>query len=61
MDTSKIDNIEFDDLCHSDSPDYCDAFISSADLDGVPMTEDQLAELNEDSEFVHEKLMDYLY
>jgi hypothetical protein len=61
-DLSKIDNIEFDDIDHSDYPDFCDAYISSADYDGVPMTDDELAELNEnEGEFVHEKLFDYLY
>jgi hypothetical protein len=61
MDTSKIDNIKFEDINYDDYPDFCDAFILSADLDGVPMTEIELDELNEDRDFVHEKLMDYLY
>jgi hypothetical protein len=61
MDTSKIDNIKFEDINYDDYPDFCDAFISSADFDGVSMTEIELDELNEDRDFVHEKLMDYLY
>lgn len=61
MDYSKIDNIVFEDVDRLDYPDFCDAFISSADLDGISMTEDELNEINEDSEFVHEKLFDYLY
>lgn len=61
MDYSKIDNIVFEDVDRLDYPDFCDPFISSADLDGISMTEDELNEINEDSEFVHEKLFDYLY
>jgi len=54
MDYKLIDNIEVDDIDTSDYPDFCDAFISSADYNGKPMTDDQLDELNEDSDFVHE-------
>ena len=57
----KIDNIVFDGIDHKDYPDYCDAYIATADKDGVPMTEDELEELNEDRFFVHEQLMKYLY
>ena len=54
MDYKLIDNIEVDDIDTSDYPDFCDAFISSADYNGKPMTDDQLDELNEDSDFVYE-------
>jgi len=37
-----------------DHPDYCDAFIDSADYNGKPMTDEELDELNEDYELVHE-------
>ena len=56
-----IDNIEFDGIDHNDYPDYCDAYIVACEIDGVEATEEQLNELNEDSSFVYEKLMDYLY
>lgn len=58
---SKISNIQFDDIDHSDAPDYCDAHIVSADYDGQPMDNDQIDFLNEDRQYVYEKLMDYLY
>jgi len=61
MDLSKIDNIKFDDVDYNDYPDFCDAFISSADYNGEPMDEDQLELLNEDREFIHEKLFDQLF
>ena len=57
---TKIDNIVFDDIYHSDHPDYCDAYIETCDINGIPATEEQLEEINYQSDFVHEKLMDYL-
>jgi hypothetical protein len=57
----KIDNIEFDQIDYGDSPDFSDAYILSAHMDGKPMTEGELDILNENREFVHEKLMNYLY
>ena len=61
MDTSKITNVMIDGIDHSDYPDYCDAFIESADYDGKPMTEEQLDEINEDSDFVYDKVMEEIY
>ena len=61
MDYKKIDNIEIEDLYPSDYPDFCDAFIASADYDGKAMTQDQLDLLNEDTEFVHEQVYKFLF
>ena len=61
MDYKKIDNIEFDGIDYNDYLDFCDTYIVSADLNGVPMTEEELDELNEDGDFVHEKLFDFLF
>ena len=60
MDYKKIDNIEVDGIDTKDYPDFCDAYISSADYDGVPMTDEQLDELNEDGDYVYGHIMDYL-
>ena len=60
MDYKKIDNIEIDGIDTKDYPDFCDAYISSADYDGKPMTDEQLDELNEDGDYVYEHIMDYL-
>ena len=60
IDKSKIDNIVFDGINHKDAPDYCDAYIVSADYNGVPMDDEDLDELNENSEFIHEKLIKHL-
>lgn len=60
MDYKKIDNIEIDGIDTKDYPDFCDAYIVSADYDGVPMTDEQLDELNEDGDFQHECIMNDL-
>jgi len=56
-----IDNIQIDDINTNDAPDFVDAFISAADLDGVPMDETQLNGLNEDRDFVYEQVIKNLY
>jgi hypothetical protein len=61
MDKSKIDNIVFSDVDVKDSPDFSDAFIESADYDGREMTEEELDEINNDSQFVYESLLNQLY
>lgn len=55
-----IDNLTFD-YDTSDYPDFADASITSADYDGHPMDEYQLDTLNEDRDFVHEKLMEHIF
>ncbi len=61
MDYSKISNIEFDCIDHKDYPDFCDAYISNAYYDGIEMNDEQLEELNDNREFVYEKLMNKLF
>lgn len=61
IDFNKVDNINFDGIDHKDYPDYCDAFIVSADYEGREATESELDEINENSDFVHEKLWEHLY
>ena len=60
MDYKKIDNIEIDGIDTKDYPDFCDAYIVSADYDGVPMTEEQLDEINDDGDFQHDCIMNDL-
>ena len=61
MDYKLIDNIEVDGIDTNDYPDFCDAFISSADYNGEPMTDDQLDKLNDDGDFVHECVQNQLF
>ena len=57
MDLSKINNIKFDGVDYSDWPDMCDAYICSADYGTRELTQDELDILNEDRDFVYEKLI----
>jgi len=61
FDFNKITNVSLDGLDHGDYPDYCDAFIDSADYDGKKMTDKQLDDLNEDYELVHRLVWDNLH
>ena len=61
VDYKLITNIKVDGIDFNDYPDFVDAYIYSADYDGKPMTEEQIDELNEDSEFVHDCVYSQLY
>jgi hypothetical protein len=62
IDLSQIENVEVDGLNHRDYPDYCDAFIASADQSGVPLTDKQLEFINESCrDFVYEQVMKKIY
>ena len=56
-----IENIELDGIDAKDYPNFCDAFIVNADYDGKPMTDDQLDEINEDSDFVYECVQNHFF
>lgn len=59
MDYSKISNVEFEGVDHSDYPDYSDAFCVYGEIDGEIMTDEQLDEFN-DSDARYEFLIDSL-
>ena len=61
LDYSKIDNVEVDGIDTSDYPDFVNSYISAADYDGVPMTDEQLDEINECYDFVYECVQNHLY
>jgi hypothetical protein len=61
LDYKKISNIKFDGIITNDHPDYSDAYIIDADYDGETMTEDDIELLNDDSQFVYEKLIEHLF
>jgi len=52
--TAKIESVEVEGIDPSDYPDFCDAYISYAEIDGREATEEELDELNDDSHFVYE-------
>ena len=61
IDTSQVEDIEVDGINPRDYPDFCDAFILEATYKGREMTDEELEALNEDSDYVYEQVMEYLY
>lgn len=59
--SGKIENIELAGIDMNDYPDFCDAYIVSATIDGKQMTSQQIDEINENSDFVYKCVMNYLY
>ena len=57
----EVENIQMDGIDYNDAPDFCNAFISRATIDGHKAKDEELDELNDDSDFVYDCLMDYLY
>lgn len=57
----KITNVVIEGINHKDAPDYVDAFIASADIDGKPATDEQLDKLNEDADLVYSLVMLTIY
>ena len=50
-----------EDVDIEDHPDFCDAFISSCEIDGIKATEEELEIINNDAEFVNNSVFNYLY
>jgi hypothetical protein len=61
MDYKLIDNVKVEGIDTKDYPDFCDAFIASADYGGEPMTDEQLEELNNDRDYVYECVQNHLF
>jgi hypothetical protein len=58
IDYSKLQDIEVDGIDTSDAPDFADAYVSFATLDGVPLTDSELDSL--DSGFVYDQVMNHI-
>lgn len=56
----KLKKVTFSGIDHNDHPDYTDAFIDSAERNGVKLTDSELEEVNNNSSLVYELLMEYL-
>jgi hypothetical protein len=54
LDYSKITNVFVGGIDMEDYPDFCDAYIESADYGNREMTDEELDILNEDGEFISE-------
>lgn len=59
--TAKIESVEVEGIDPSDYPDFCDAYISYAEIDGREATEEELDELNDDSHFVYELVWETIF
>ena len=59
----KIDfkKLEVDGVKEWDHPDYCDAYISEANYNGKPVTDEQLDEINDNDQFRYESVWEYLH
>lgn len=47
IDFNKVEDIVLDGVCMDDYPDFCDAYVSSASMNGEPLTELELEKLND--------------
>jgi len=62
IDVDLIDNIKFSGIDWKDYPDFCDAYIESAEYDGREMTEEELDYvMDKHRDFVHEKLWNHIF
>ena len=62
LNLSQIENMEFEGVDFSDYPDFVDAFLVSADIDGRELTEEEIDYLNDEHyEFVNESVYDSIF
>jgi hypothetical protein len=61
IDFDKIDNVELEGIDYNDAPDFCDAYIASCDIDGIPATEEELEIINADGQFVYDQVEKHIY
>ena len=61
IDFTKVDVQYIGDLDMKDYPDFCDAYIEEALVDGEPATEEQLDAINDNADFVYEEIQNYLF
>ena len=61
IDKDKIEDIQWEDIYLWDAPDFVDAYISYATIDGEPLTDEELEEIMKDTSWVFDKLNEYLY
>ena len=61
MELDKITNIELGGIDTNDYPDFVDAFIESAEIDGVELTDAELYELNCNRDFIYQCVLNELF
>jgi len=61
IDYNKIKVLEVDNINHYDYPEYCDAYISEAEYNGNPMSDDMLDEINDNHlDFVYQQVWAFI-
>lgn len=60
IDYHLIDDVEVENIIIEDYEDFEDAYIISAEYDGVAMSEEMLDELNTDDEFIYASIINQL-
>jgi hypothetical protein len=61
IDHSRISDVEVGGIDFSDYPDFCDAYIDSAKVDGREATDEEMDEINDDRDFVYEQVLNTIY
>jgi len=54
-----MENIVVAGIDFKDYPDFCDAYIESAEKDGIPLTDQELDELDRD--FIYECIINQIF
>ena len=61
IDFNKVEILEVDGVNHNDYPKYCDAFISEANYNGKPMSDEMIDEINDNyPDFVYIQVMEQI-
>ena len=58
---NKIEDVEIAGIDTRDYPDFVDAFIEAASYEGRELTDEELEWVNEQSDFVYESVINYMY
>ena len=58
---AKIESVEVEGIDTRDYPDFSDAYIGYAEIDGREATEEELDELSDDRDFVYEMTFNQLF
>ena len=63
INTQLIDSVQVTNIDMQDYPDFVDAFITYAEWkdSGLPLSDEELEVLNQDSAFVYDEVMNALY
>ena len=61
LDVRKLENVVMADVHMFDFPDFVDAYVEYAEINGVELTSDQYDEVNENYEFLQQSAYESLY